>query len=520
MVAGIARTTGVVVIINLIVKLFGFLREAFIAHGFGASATTDAYLVAYTLPYFLQAILGFALITLVVPVLTKYWAAGDNEGGNRLASSLINLTLIFLAVLSVLGIVFARGLVFITAPNLPAETAEVAVRLTRIMFPSVMLMGVAMVVNGINNSCHRFIAGASAPGVSNLIIILGVIFFASFGIDSLAWATLISFVGFLIVQILPLRKQGFKYYKICDYRHPAIRKALKDILPIVIGVAVNQIYFAINRIFASGMSEGSISALNYASKLMNLPVGIFVAAIAAVIYPVLAENALENNKTSLALTINKGLGMVSIIAIPSAVGLMVLRTPIVVLVFERGAFTSYATQITAYALLFFCIGLVAVAANMVITRAYYATGDVRTPVWMGLISIAINVIFSFILLGPLAHGGLALANSLAALVNTILLFFFLQRKFPALGGRGFFISLGKMLAASIIMGLVVWGLYKLLLSFVPVGTFGLALNVIITIGVGGVVYLLLCALFKVDEFVAFMLFFQRKLKRLDKSANN
>ena len=520
MAAGIAKTTTVVVIINLIVKLFGFLREALIAHGFGASAMTDAYLVAYTLPYFLQAILGFALITLVVPILTKYWAVGDNEGGYRLGSSLINLTFISLTVLSLLGIIFARGLVFITAPNLPAETAEVAVRLTRIMFPSVMLMGVAMVINGINNSCHRFAAGASAPGVSNVIIILGVIFFSSFGIDSLAWATLISFIGFLIIQIIPLHKHCFKYYPICDYRHPAIRKAFKDILPIVIGVAVNQIYFALNRVFASGMTEGSISALNYASKLMNLPVGIFVAAIAAVIYPVLAENTLDNNKTSLARTVNKGLGMVAIIAIPAAVGLIVLRTPIVTLVFEHGEFTAYATQITAYALLFFCLGLVAVAANMVITRAYYATGDVRTPVWMGFISIVINVIFSFILLGPLAHGGLALANSLAAIANTILLFFFLQRKFPDLGGQKFFTGCAKMLTASIVMGAVVWGLYKILLGFVPAGTFGLTLNVFITIIVGAMVYLLLCAVLKIEEFVLLMSFFQRKLKKLDKSTNN
>ncbi|MDD4799267.1 MAG: lipid II flippase MurJ, partial [Clostridia bacterium] len=153
-------------------------------------------------------------------------------------------------------------------------------------------------------------------------------------------------------------------------------------------------------------------------------------------------------------------------------------------------------------------------------RAYYATGDVRTPVWMGLISIVINVIFSFILLGPLAHGGLALANSLAAIANTILLFFFLQRKFPDLGGQRFFTGCAKMLTASIVMGAVVWGLYKILLGFVPAGTFGLTLNVFITIIVGAMVYLLLCAVLKIEEFVLLMSFFQRKLKKLDKSTNN
>ncbi len=509
----IAKATGVILIVNLAVKILGFLRETFIANGFGASWYTDAYLVAYTLPYFLQAILGAALVTAVVPALTRYWVAGDDEEANRVGSSLLNLTALLLTVLTLLGIWATPALVFLTAPNLPPEAAALAVDLARIMFPSVIFMGVGMVVNGILNSRYHFAAGAFAPGMSNIIIICGVVFFTSAGIYGLAWATLISFIGFLLIQLPDLFRCGFRYRLCCDWRHPAVKRVAADILPIVLGVAVNQIYFALNRVFASGLSEGSISALNYASKLMNLPIGIFVAAVASAIYPALAENALNKDDKALSRTMGQGLSMVCLVAVPAAVGLMVLRVPIVQLLFQRGAFDANDTQITAYALLFFSLGLLPMALNMVLTRAYYSLNDVKTPVVMGLLSIVANLAVSFLLIKPLGHGGLALANSLASLANAYLLYRGLGKRLPSLRQTGFARSLVRIIGASLVMGVAAGGA-MFLLEQVGVGsTVWLAVRVAGAVGVGCAVYVAAASLLRVEALTNFWQVLRKKLAK-------
>ena len=293
MAKNILKATGVVLVMNLVVKLLGFLRETSLANAFGASDLSDAYLSAYTIPYFLQAILGYALVTAVVPTLTKYLVEGDREQADHVASALINLTALLLTVITVLGILVCDWLVKLLAPGYEVEQAALTATLARIMFPSVVFMGVGMVITGICNAHYRFAVSAFAPGMSNIIIIIALLFFSSaYGIWGAAWGTLLSFVGFMLIQLPVLWQIKFKYRLVFDYKHPAVHQVLAQIGPIILGVAVNQIYFAINRIFASWLAEGTISSINYANKLMMLPMGIFVAAVANAIYPALSEFSL------------------------------------------------------------------------------------------------------------------------------------------------------------------------------------------------------------------------------------
>ncbi|MGI6361666.1 MAG: murein biosynthesis integral membrane protein MurJ [Bacillota bacterium] len=511
------KATGIILAINLIVKLLGFIRETSIAWGFGATAITDAYKVAYTIPYFLQAILGFALVTVTVPVLTRYWINNDQEAAFHVGSSITNIIAIIMAVVSVIGIAFAPTLVFLTAPNLAPETSVLAIEMTRIMFPSVLFMSLGMVFTGILNSRYRFAAGALAPGISNIVIICSVLLFSTSGILSLAWGTLISFAAFFTFLLIAVKRAGFRYQPKLDLQHSAVKGVLKDIMPIVLGVAVNQIYALINRIFASGLADGSISALDFANKLMNLPIGVFVAAVAAAIYPALAERALKKDNIGLAKTMNKGLGMVLLVAIPASIGLIVLSQPIVQLLFERGAFDAAATSTTAYALSFYCVGLVAVAANMILTRAYYSFNDVKTPVFMGMISIGVNVAASFILLPIFQHGGLALANSIAAFVNTVLLYTFLRRRLSEISTTRLFKSAGKVLISSLLMGVIVMLIMRLTSGFAT-STFNLLVCVGGSIIIGCIVYFLLVKLLRVEEVESFIGILREKLQR--KKLNN
>ena len=497
----IAMAAGVVLMMNLATKLLGFVRETVNASAFGAKGPYDAYLIAYTLPYFLQAVLGFALVTAVVPVLTKYLVDEDHDQAWHVASSILNLTALVLAVLTVIGMFSADFLVGVTAPGFSPELAGMATKLTRIMFPSLIFMGMGMVITGILNACHKFAVPAFAPGFSNIIIIITVIFFsARYGVTALAVGTLASFLGLLLLQIHVLKKINFKYSFTFDYHHPAVRQVMRSIAPIALGVAVNQIYFALNRIFASSLAEGSISALNYANQLVNLPLGVFVAAVATAIYPTLAAQAIKGDRQELADTMLRGLGMVSMITIPAAVGLMVLREPIVQLLFQRGAFDHQATMATATALLYFAIGIFPGSANMIINRAYYAVGDVRTPVLVGAASIAVNLGLSFALLPSMGHGGLALANSLSAAANTLFLYFGLRNHLPKIRGREFLVSLLKIAIASGLMA-VFAGLTASYLASKWDFNVGhhLAFGVMLAIGAGGASYLAAVILLRVND---------------------
>ncbi len=510
MAKNILKATGVVLVMNLVVKLLGFLRETSLANAFGASDLSDAYLSAYTIPYFLQAILGYALVTAVVPTLTKYLVEGDREQADHVASALINLTALLLTVITVLGILVCDWLVKLLAPGYEVEQAALTATLARIMFPSVVFMGVGMVITGICNAHYRFAVSAFAPGMSNIIIIIALLFFSSaYGIWGAAWGTLLSFVGFMLIQLPVLWQIKFKYRLVFDYKHPAVHQVLAQIGPIILGVAVNQIYFAINRIFASWLAEGTISSINYANKLMMLPMGIFVAAVANAIYPALSEFSLKKDRKSLASTMKGGLVSVMLVATPAAVGLAILAEPIIELLFEHGEFTHESTLATAFALVCFTVGLMPMAANMIITRVFYALEDVKTPVRIGGLSILMDIVLSLLLFRLLAYGGggLALANSLAALLGCLLMYYYLKFKaLPELSGETMLPSLLKIAAASAGMGLAVW----LIVGLIPGGALT---KVGAGVLAGVVVYAVLVLLLRVPETELFLNKFKHKILR-------
>ena len=221
MAKNILKATSVVLVMNLVVKLLGFLRETSLANAFGAGPLSDAYLSAYTIPYFLQAILGYALVTAVVPILTKHLVAGHKDEASYVGSAIINLTAVALAGVTLLGIIVCDWLVKLLAPGYGPEQAALTANLARIMFPSVVFMGVGMVLTGICNAHYRFAVSAFAPGMSNIIIIVSLLFFsAAYGIFGAAWGTLLSFVGFFVVQLPVLWQIGFKYRPVLDLQHP------------------------------------------------------------------------------------------------------------------------------------------------------------------------------------------------------------------------------------------------------------------------------------------------------------
>ncbi|MBZ4688241.1 MAG: putative peptidoglycan lipid flippase [Clostridia bacterium] len=511
--AVVVKATGIVVLMNLISRILGFVRDAIIAKEFGASGATDAYLVAYTLPYALQAVLGMAFVSVIVPVITSYIVKDQVDEAWKAGSIILNWTFIILTVITALGLLFAPGLVAAIAPGFSPEQKLLTTRLTRIIFPSIIFMGSGMLLTGFLNARGIFGIPAFAPGLTNIIIILAVLFLGErYRIEGLAAGTLAGFIGFFLLQIPSLKKVGFKYFFSLNSKHPAVKKVAITVIPVTLSVAVNQAYLAVNRIFASGLQNGSITALDFAYRLMALPLGIFVMAVATAIYPELSRYAARGSHQELADSLLKGLKMVTLVSVPAAIGLIVLRFPLVKFVFERGAFTTRATEMTAEALLFFAVGLLGAGANLIITRAYYALDKVKVPFLVGLASVLVNVVLSFIFLPLLGHGGLALANSFAALTSVILLLVIFKSHYPVFTPGDLIISLFKITIASGIMGVIVWNVIPIFDTLLGDTFLALAIQLVLLAVCGAIIFAIIAYVFKVEELQEIMEIVLKKLK--------
>ena len=490
---------------NTLARLLGFVRETAVAAMFGASRYTDAYQVAYTIPYFLQMVLGVALVSSVVPAMVRCIEDGREEEGWLAASITMNFTFLLMAAFAVAGVLGARLLVRWTAPGFDAETASVAQRMTALMFPSVLFMSVAMLITGILNARRRFAVAAFAPAFASFVIIAGVLLFGARSPDALPLASLLSFVCMLLVQLPALRRIGFHYHFSFDRTNPVVRGVFRNLGAVFLGTATYQIYLAINRFFASGLSAGSISALNFAGKLMNLPLGIFVAAVSVGIFPLLSAQALEADKREMWDTANRGLKLVLIFTLPAAAGLMALGQPIVRLLFERAAFTADATVLTAGVLFWFGPGMGAMAATQVLTRAFYALTDTKTPLLFGLSSIAVNIGASIVLTPLMGAGGLALANSLASLYYAVGMYIVLQHRFPQAGSRSLLQTMAKVLVGSLATAVAAIGVYR---SVAPVLLHRGGLGQLITVGgavcAGILGFLVVIFLLKENELFLFL----------------
>lgn len=452
----VARAAGAVLVINLASRILGFVRDMVIASTYGATPATDAYMVAYTLPYLLQSVLGMAFVMVMVPAVTAHLAAGRRQEAWHVASGIFNSMGLLLVAATLAGMFFATELVRLMAPGFTGEQVALAGELTRIMFPSLVLVGLGMLITGVLNACRVFALPAAAPALANVVVIGAVLLTTgTLQIYGLAWGTLVGFGAFLLVQLPALRGQGFTYTFTWGWEKPEVRQVLGALVPVALAVSINQLYLVVNRLLASHLDPGRITALDLANRVINLPVGIVAAALATAIFPLLAAQAARHEDGEMAATTSRGLGLVLFLSIPMAVGLMLLAEPVVRLLFGRGAFGPEATQLTAMALLYFAVGLPAMAAKMVITRAYYARGKAGVPLATGLFSVGLDIILSLFWLPSLGHGGLALANSLAATADVCLLVGLARRELPQMRLSPLFFSLLQTVLAALVMGVLV-----------------------------------------------------------------
>jgi len=475
----IARAAGIVIVAFALSRILGLAREMVIGQQFGTSGELDAYLAAFRLPDILfQLVAGGALGSAFIPTFSGYLARGDERGAWRLASAVINLVLVFLCALALLAAAFAPLLVAkVVAPGFDPAKRALTVQLMRLMLLSPVIFGVSGIVMGVLNSYQHFLLPALAPTVYNLSIIGTALFLSpSLGIRSLAVGVVVGSLLHLAVQVPGLIRRGVGYSLILGLDDPGVREVGRLMAPRVLGLAVVQINFLVNTILASGLADGSLAALNFAWLLMLLPQGIFAQALATAAFPTFSELAAKRQVAEMRGTLSATLRAILYLAIPASVGLFALRYPIVQLLFQRGAFKESSTEAVVWALQFYALGLFAHAVVEILTRAFYALHDTLTPVLIGVGAMSINVVLSLILIRPLAHGGLALANSTATILEMVGLLLIIRRRLEGLeSGRLLDFTLRTVLAA----GLMGFGV-----SWFAAGTHGQS---ILIVGGGGIV---------------------------------
>ena len=451
----VVRALGGIASATLLSRLLGFVRDMVVARAFGAGPITDAFFVAFRIPSILRRLLAEgALSTAMIPVFTDYMARGDRPELHRMLRAVLGLSLLALTVTTVLGILGAPYILQAIAPgfmNDPAQ-ASLAVSLTRIMFPYLLLVGLAAMATGVLNSQGRFFASAIGPAVLNVGMIAAVLLLAHSldpPIVSLAIGVLAGGVGQLVVQLPSLSAGGLLLPPSRDLRHPAIARITRLLLPAVFGLAAVQLMVFVNTLLASLLPLGSISYLYYADRVMEFPLGVFGIALASASLPVMSRHAAAQDHGALAGTLNFALRLAFYVSVPATVGLVVLRTPIVRVLFERGRFGPAETAATAEALTWYAVGLAGFAGSRIVAQTFYARGEAATAVRWGIVSILANVVAALALMGPLGHAGLAGAASVGAYVNLMALLVIARQRLGRLGGRALLSGALRTLLASL-----------------------------------------------------------------------
>jgi putative peptidoglycan lipid II flippase len=465
----VTKAAGVVGSATLLSRIFGFIRDVVIAWFFGAGLSSDAFFVAFRIPNLLRRLFAEGSLSVAfIPVFTDTLTNQGKDEAFEMAKSAVRLLSVLLVVVAITGILLSPLIIRIIAPGFISspEKLSVTIFLTRIMFPYIFFIGMVALSMGILNVLGHFAAPALAPVFLNISIICSVFLISPHMADpvtGLAIGVVIGGILQLALQVPFLIKKGFYFWQKAKIFHPGLKKIGLLMVPTIFGAAVYQINILVGTLLASLLSEGSVSYLYYADRLVQFPLGIFAIATATAVLPSISRQAAKKDLQAVRDTFSYAMKLVFFITIPSMVGLIVLREPIVALLFKRGAFDAKTTHLTAYALLYYSIGLWAFSAVRIVVSTFYALQDTKTPVRMGIISVCANIILGVILMGPLGHGGIALSTSLASMLNLGLLVRALKRTLGVLELRTIMASVYKTLICSGVMGAAVWAAARLII---------------------------------------------------------
>jgi putative peptidoglycan lipid II flippase len=465
------KSASVITSFTFLSRIFGYLRDLSVGALLGTGVVGDAYAAAFRIPNLLRRLVGEGAVSAsFIPVFSRYLADEKRKEAWDFANTILTILTLAMAVVTVLGIMFSWWIVsfFATGFGDTPGKLELTSLLNRIMFPYIFFVSLSALAMGVLNSFQRFGAPAFAPVLLNISIIAFSFLGGWFANPATALAIGVVVGGILqvVIQIPPLLEIGWRPKLQLALSHPGVRRVGQLMAPVMFGVGIVQVNVFVDTQFASYMTEGSFASIYYADRVMELVLGGYAISLATVILHLLSRQAAESRIDEMKVTLNFASRLILFITIPSAVGLIVLRKPIIEVLFQHGNFTAESTLLTAWPLLFFAIGLPAFSMVKIVVPVFYAMHDTRTPVKIAFASMFLNIAFNFLFFQPLENGGPALATSLSAVFNSLSLMIIFSKRYGSCKSWEIGLSLVKFAVGSALMGAVAYvvihwpGLYE------------------------------------------------------------
>jgi putative peptidoglycan lipid II flippase len=465
----LAKSAGLIGLATMTSRLLGLGREMVLAAVFGASASMqmDAFNVAFRIPNLLRDLFAEGAMTAAfVPTFTRTLATQGTAAAWRVGNLVMNALLLVTGALVIAGFIFAPEITTLLADEKFTSrpgALDLTVDMTRVMLPFLTMLAVAAAMMGMLNSLRRFFVPSLSPSMFNVGSIFSAIVLAPLmprfdlePIVGIAIGTLLGGMGQILMQWPTLRREGFRYQPIVSFNDPAVREILRLMAPATLGLAAVQINVFVNTHLATGQEQGAVSWLQYAFRLMYLPIGLFGVSIATASLPDISRHAAGDDLRAIRSTVSRGLRLMLMLNVPATVGLMVLAEPIVALIYQREAFNANDTVSTAAALMFYAPGLLGYSAVKIASPTFYSLRDSRTPVMVSVLSIAVNLGINLILVRLLGFRGLALGTALAAVLNAVILLWLLRGRLGGIEGGRVARAFLKITAASLLMGLAAY----------------------------------------------------------------
>lgn len=502
----------------LMSRVTGLMREIVMARLFGAGLANDAFLLGFRIPNLTRDLFAEgALSSAFVPTFTEYLANKNKKEAAVLANLVATALILIVGGLCLLGVIFAPVLVQLLADGfryVPGKF-ELAVKMTRIMFPFLLLVALAAQAMGVLNACGVFGVPAMASTFFNIGSVLCGLMLGFWAgpylglrpIEGMAWGVVFGGALQLVWQIPSLRRAGFVFTPRIDWSHPGLQHIIRLMGPAILGNAAVQINVMVNSNFASNIadplrgSDGPVSWLAYAFRFMQLPLGLFGVAIATATLPSISRSAASGNFDEFRRTLSRSIATVFLLTVPSSVGLVVLGDSMIGAIYEGGRFQLYDTQQTALALSYFAVGLAGYSAIKILTPAFYALNDTRTPMFISLASILINYLGAWVMIygAKFGHAGLALTTSLVALISSLTLFAVIRVKLGGIYGRDLFASLWRIALGSAAMGAVVAATSYAIQHTLGISRLGRLTDLVVSIPLGIAVFYGVCKATGVPE---------------------
>lgn len=513
-----ARATVLLMIVTIVSKILGLFRDSVLASAYGTGKYAAVYSTANSISTILFAVIGTALATSLIPLYNKLASEDSTERAMGFLNSVVNLVVIVCLSIAGLGIIFAGPLVKVFAPGYQGDVYTLCVQYTRILLPSIVFVGLANIFTSYLQIKKRYVIPGFIGMPYSIIIIVSIYLSLKTSPMVLVIGTLIAISAKALFQLPFVYKEGYRYRPKINLKDPVMKDMMILILPVVIGVGANQINSIVDKSLASLLGTEVVASFSYAIKLYEFVQALFITSILAVIYPRLSSMIVSDRMDSFLNSLKKTMNVIIVALVPIIVGCIVLSRQIVEVLFQRNAFTSKDTTMTASILWIYVIGILAFALRDVLTRGFYSMEDSKTPMINSIISIVFNISLNLILVKPLGYKGLAIATAVSAYIGLLLFNRSMRKKIEGYSSRDNYIVFVKSLFAALIMGLGVKLVYGIVASSLVGGLLFKLIALASAVGVGVIVYALIMHFLRVEEYeMIFDMFFgvvKKKVKRL------